>query len=252
MRLIKTTSSSLTPLFLLLLFISLSGIISCSKTSSHDSSLVQQSDTTITDSTIFIDITLNNSRLLGVQNSSAGPYYWSTLTGYLPVDTLTYGYNRIGSIFTFQGLTQPPGFFFGKGNYGNILALSNTTLLPANFVDSFFAPGNYNYSIKGNDTSFNFIGTSTDTILIFPSTETKTLLTPGINIIWNDANGTNWETCKGTADQAGSYFTITSVKVIQAVPLACVITANFACKLYDGNGNVINLTNGRFRLISLL
>ena len=206
-------------------------------------------DTTVTDSTVFLDITLNGSRIFGVQNLDAGSWLWGTLTGIIPVDPGTYGYNRPGSVFSYQGLDAAPGFAFGKGNYNNFPELYNSATLPVNFVDSFFAPANYNYSVATHDTTYSYLLVSaTDTVLVSNGPATQMLLTPGINILWNDSTGTIWQTFKGTGIQTGSYFTITSVKTIQANPLVCQVSAIFACKLYDGNGNVINLTNGKFRL----
>ena len=225
---------------------------SCKKVTDPSLIQVQKVDTTITDSTIYLDITLNGTRVLGVQKTNAGPYYWGTMAGINPVDASTYGYNRLGSVMTYQGQNASPGFAFGKGNYDDWIRLYYSNTLPANFVDSFFAPGNYAFSVLSHDTTFSYLGNATDTVINLGTTVTDTLLTPGINMLYSDKKGTLWQTFRGTADQTGSYFTIVSVQTLQDYPLVCMVTAKFACKLYDGAGNVLNLTNGKGRFVVYL
>jgi hypothetical protein len=225
---------------------------SCAKKTELSVTQGQTVDTTITDTTVYLDITLNGSRLLGVQNTSGGPYYWSTVAGLNPVDNTTYGYNRIGSVFTYEGLSAYPAFAFGMGNYNNWLSLYYYNTLSPNFIDSFFAPGNYTYSILTHDTTISYLGSSTDTVIQLTNPFTGTLLSPGVNLLWNDNTGTIWETFKGTADQTGSYFTITSVQPLHSTPPACLVTASFACKLYDNGGQVIILTTGKGRFMVYL
>lgn len=225
---------------------------SCKKVQNPSLSQIQAVDTTITDSTIYLDITLNGTRVLGVQNLNAGPFFWGTMVGVNPVDNTTYGYNRLGSVMTYQGQNSSPGFAVAKGNYDDWLRLYYSNTLPVNFVDSFFAPGSYNYSVLSHDTSFTYLGSATDTVINLGVTVTDTLLTPGINILYSDNKGVVWQTFRGTADQTGSYFTITAVKTVQANPVVCMVTASFACKLYDGNGNVLTLTNGKGRFLVYL
>jgi hypothetical protein len=121
--------------------------------------------------------------------------------------------------------------------------------LPVNTVISFFQPGDYGYARTGMDTTITYLG---DTATIFGNPLTKTLLTDGINLFWTDSAGKIWETFAGSADQTGSYFTI-----IKNQPYSnsnpnyanyTIITTAFDCKLYDGQGGVIHLTNGKFRL----
>jgi hypothetical protein len=103
------------------------------------------------------------------------------------------------------------------------------------------------------DTSYNYLGTPTDTVTLFYRTYTRTLLSPGICVAWEDSLGTVWETFNGSADQSGSRFTITDVNPIMngnttGKPIRAIISAAFDCLLYDDKGNSKHLTDGRFRL----
>ena len=79
-------------------------------------------------------------------------------------------YNRVVSNFVENSAEFSPGFQFGKGNLG----FHMIGTLPVNFTDSFFSPGNYNYSVKTVDTSYNYLGTPTDTATLFDRTYTRT------------------------------------------------------------------------------
>lgn len=214
------------------------------------SNSINKVDSAITDTTIFIDITLDNNRILRIQNPNAGPLYWGTEWGALSTDTTVFSYNRLGSSFVANEGNLSPSLEFGKGNIDNYLGIVHPNLLPANFEDSFFAPGNYAYSMKTNkDTTYNYLGSATDTVTLFANTYTRTLLTPGVNFLWVDSTGTSWETINGSGDQTGSYFTITNNQpvIVDGAIRGAIITAKFVCNLYDDKGHVMRLTNGQFR-----
>ncbi|MDE3213355.1 MAG: hypothetical protein KGM98_08980 [Bacteroidota bacterium] len=239
-------------LAILALGISCFQLSSCKKMQNPSLSQVQTVDTTLTDSTIYLDITLNGTRVLAVQKLGAGPYYWGTLVGINPVDSTTYGYNRLGSVMTYQAQNSSPAFGWALGNYNDWIRLYYYNTLPSNFVDSFFAAGNYNYSVLTHDTTFTYLGSTTDTVIKLGTTVTDTLLSPGINMLYSDNKGVLWQTFWGSTDQTGSYFTIQSVKTVKTSPLVCMVTASFACKLYDQHGNVLTLTNGKGRFLVYL
>jgi hypothetical protein len=253
-----TNNISLPPVRILLFFVSVVGLFSCSKEVSSSGSTmilitnpIPVMDSTLTDSTLYIDITLDGNRILRIENGEQGPLAWGTEFGLSTADSSVYGYNRLGSSFVSPTSLFEPSFYFGKGNV-DFPEVRNSDLLPGNFTDSFFAPGNYNYSIKTGDTSFNYLGSPSDTVTKFANTLIKTLLSPGINLSWLDSAGTFWETINGTADQTGSFFTITASHIttltLASKPQGSIVTAKFDCLLYDNKGHSMHLTNGQFRL----
>lgn len=75
----------------------------------------------------------------------------------------------------------------------------------------------------------------------------------GVEIRWTDAAGTEWSSAWGAADQTGSNFTVTSrVNNDEKPPYVLgpryKVKGTFNCKLYDGKGNSIDLTDGKFHL----
>jgi hypothetical protein len=227
---------------------------SCSKglNSPNELQVFTASDTTITDSTIFVDLTLDGNRVLGVQSSLAESYAWGTLFDGLLGDTSIYFYNRFGSCLTSNDISSLPSFSFSFGNWNDVLSRHNIARLPSNFIDSFFTAGSYPFSTKTKDTSFSYIGTTNDTLTSWPFQRTLSLLSPGVNILWQDSTGVYWQTLSGTSDQTGSYFTIVEAKPVYEAaspyPYAVTLYVKLDCKLYDGMGRSIHLTNGRFRL----
>ncbi len=225
----------------MLIAIFMATFISCQK-NSVTPPVVVDPVVVLTDSSIYIDFTIGSTRTLGVQNVSAGSTWGSYWPGALgPTgDSSIYHHNRIGAIFTKTALLSQSAFIFTKGNAATLEGLVGTALPTPGFINSFFTVGNYTYASKGNDT----------TVIDANNKSTKLhLLTDGITLAWNDAAGTLWTSFNGSADQAGSYFTITKVEYPFGPTWAnlAMITANFDCKLYDGNGNSIHLINGKFR-----
>ena len=201
---------------------------------------------TITDTSIYIDITINNTRTIGIEiaNRKSGTNWSQLWGGYFPTgDSSAYSGNRLYTAFL-QDSLAPAAFYFSKGNH--VLGPSGVLQRPlpaASFLDSFFAAANYAYAAKANDTSYqlppNTIGGSIK----------QHLLTDGITIAWRDPAGKLWTSFNGLADQTGSFFTIAKNELIKPAgygPLTAV-TAKFDCKLYDNSGHVLHITNGRFR-----
>jgi hypothetical protein len=225
------------------------GIQGCTKgINAINNSMTNSQDRTITDTSIYIDITLDNNRILRIENAN-NPSTWGIVWGAGPNDSTVFPYNRVVSDFVENSSEFSPGFQFAKGNLG----FHTIGTLPLNFTDSFFSPGNYVYSVKTVDTSYNYLGTPTDTVTLFDRIYTRTLLSSGISVAWEDSLGTTWETFNGSADQSGSRFTITEVKPITNgnttdKPIGAIISATFDCLLYDNKGNSKHLTNGSFRL----
>jgi hypothetical protein len=254
----KTGHTNTTGILLLLVFIFFLTIISCKK-SNAPSPVVTVTpplnndplDTAITDSAFYMDITLNGQRVLGVINGLGNQWSWGIIGPGLLADSNTYTHNRVGVIFVPATKSQLPMFAFSKGS------ILFDALLPdyqsINTTNSFFAPGNYGYSVHTHDTTYDRIP---GTIIVFPTPITQTLLSDGANIFWQDSTGKAWETCFGTADQTGSYFTIVknepgSQTDYPGYVNGTIVTAKFDCNLYDGLGNKMHLTNGRFRLTLL-
>jgi hypothetical protein len=204
-------------------------------------------DSTITDTTIFIDITLDGNRILRIENA-ADTATWVIQWGPYATDSTIYPYDRVGSFFVQNTGDGSPGFEFTKGRVG----FHDLGGLPADFGDSFFAPGNYTFAVKTTDTSYSYYGIPGDTITKFDQTFTKTLLSDGVSILWQDGNGTLWTTFKGAATQTSSFLTISGTKPIMngnttGKPVGAVVTATLDCILYDGKGGSKHLTSGRFR-----
>ncbi|TVR82116.1 MAG: hypothetical protein EA412_02020 [Chitinophagaceae bacterium] len=68
----------------------------------------------------------------------------------------------------------------------------------------------------------------------------------GVEIEYKDASGTVWSTSNGSGMQAGSSFEVINHYSNHFDTYTPYITeAVFSCKLYDDNGNVMELNNGR-------
>jgi hypothetical protein len=242
--------SRINPMLLCGIMFSLIGMTACTKdvrSNAPVKTTTLDADTVITDTSIFIDFTIGNDRIFQVQNAN-NPNTWYIVWGISPADSTVYPYNRLSSAFTSPGANFTPSLEFSKGNVG----FHRVGSLPLNFTDSFFAAGNYSYSVKTADTTYNYIGTATDTLTLFSKYYTKTKLSDGINILYYDSLGTAWETFNGTADQTGSSFTVLSAQPINngnttGKPIGALVTATFDCMLYDNKGNSKHLTKGRFR-----
>ena len=237
---------------LCLLFCLIIAFVSCSKSNSAST----PSDTTVitdaalsselTDTSIYIDITVNNQRTLRVETYATGPKYWGESWGGIIVDSNLYPYNLLGCTFVPTEAADKQVFAFSKGSqpyYGN------ADVFPTDFINHFFAAGNYPYAVKTNDTTVQVLGDSL-TVLAFPLTKIK--LSSGVHFLWIDSAGTTWETSKGSADQTGSYFTITGSVPGPAHgslnnPYRTLVSASFDCILYDDNGHSMHVTNGKFR-----
>jgi hypothetical protein len=64
---------------ILISFFSVTGISSCSKGLTLTPHLIIFTDSTVTDSTTFIDITLDNNRILRIEDGGFSPLSWVTL-----------------------------------------------------------------------------------------------------------------------------------------------------------------------------
>ncbi len=240
---------------MLLLSATIATISSCKKDSSGSLQSVSHLDTVLTDTSIFIDFVLDGKRIFGIQKENAGIYEGGQEWGNFLTDTSIFNWNRIGSSFVNGNTKGLPYFAFTKGSINLSKShYSDSTPGPVLYkaVDTFFQSGNYNYAVRTHDTTYNYY--YNDAIL--DSSVTHSLLSSGITILWIDAMGKTWQTFDGTANQTGSYFTILKNEVI-ANPNAPgytsinIITVQFACNLYDKAGNVMHITNGKFRLAQI-
>jgi hypothetical protein len=182
-------------------------------------------------------------------------------SGNFPMDTTVsiYALNRIGG--TFDSLTSTlPGLGFSKGdiNYLSYGYPHSYYLMKSDVLDSFFQAGNYSYSQLSKDTSYTVVYDSKgDTLTGYINPISGKILTSGIQLSWFDAAGKVWKSYLGTGDQSGSYFKIIKAESVPNTDIPgysgyTIVTAEFSCNLYDGLGNLIHLTNGKFRLWALV
>lgn len=242
--------------FLLLLL----GFTSCQK-GINGPGTTNTIDSTITDTTQFIDLTLNGNRVFEISSTTAAAdanwkwYPVSSFWGFELPDSLYYPLSSLKSGLRNGDPLAIPAFYFLKNSYGlSLEAYINskqwwTPLVKKTFIDSFFQAGNYSYAVStSKDTTFSFTP--------FSDPVTRKLLGTGMQISWVDSKGTVWQTTKGSGDQTNSFFSIsdntslpfTFITGYSDYTESTLISASFQCNLYDDNGNVIRLTNGRFRL----
>jgi hypothetical protein len=236
--------------------------VSCRKTLNGSLPNTTPVDSTVTDTTLFIDVQSGPQRIFQISSSTAATnsnWSWYPLIGFWGTrfpDTLHYQFSSLKGGLTMNDDTSviKKGFYFLKNSYGlNLEAYTSSRhwvspLILRSFIDSFFRPGNYSYAASTNkDTTYNAIGQSV----------TKMFLGTGVQLIWVDSTRKIWASSQGSADQANSFFTITKNT---SVPFSfeagyenyaetTTVTASFQCNLYDGTGNVLHLTNGRFRFL---
>ncbi len=236
------------PAIALILF---SGLLSCRKSSPVLSGNILNADTVITDTTIFIDVTLDGKRTLGILDPALNPPAWGNIWSPIDPDTSIFIYDRAGTSFAKNTPNSLPQFSFSLGNvnlFSKPPGQPPAYIIEVSVADSFFSPRNVDYSQYAGDTSFSVVG---DSITVFARRLSRKLLSPGVNISWVDSTGTVWETLYGAADQTGSYFTIMAFRLRNAAlpgyANIVTLTASFACTLYDGKGHSIRLTQGRLR-----
>jgi hypothetical protein len=246
----------------LLLFV-LFNFCSCRKEYSYEDGPKTVTDSTITDSTLFIDVTIDGKRYFAINSREENEWNW-ILTNTRSFNLQLNKYFFLSSFTTGLGKTihydswyadGVPQFYFSKTESGVDIALNNTNstnvfTFTSGFLDNFFKIGQSPYSISGGkDTTFTpyrLYGDTTD--------YTRKLLGSGVQITWIDSTGKIWQTSNGPATQTGSNFTITENNYFKFFDpsfngyAGTTVAANFDCMLYDDNGNSLPLKNGRFRL----
>lgn len=183
-------------------------------------------DTTVTDTSYYTDVTIDGARTFYIsgQNGS-GMYYggsgvrYSGITNtFNTLDSEGYFYNT--NYIEFDKYESPQ--LFGAISDYNVSTFNQ-------WINSNYAAGEYSYFDKGASLTVK----------------------NGIILVWTDKNGVKWQTNFG--DQTGSRFTISKSEVTQGQNSGYItgvsITAIFNCKLYDNNGNMKMLSNGRLRLV---
>jgi hypothetical protein len=141
------------------------------------------------------------------------------------------------------------GLYYGgtniNGYYSGINGAATANNFAASYLEFFKGP----LTINGNDT------TAQEIAFLAPgsySYSTNPAILNGVGFVWADANGKIWKTDYGSAEQQGSNFTITDAK-LNYLPngrlVSIAFTAVFNCKLYDDNGNIKLLSNGKLRLL---
>jgi len=66
----------------------------------------------------------------------------------------------------------------------------------------------------------------------------------GVVVFYIDINEKRWSTDQGSADQTGSSFEIIEHEAYEDAGSEARTKATFECKLYDGQGNVMTVTDG--------
>ncbi|MFN3405602.1 MAG: hypothetical protein ACK40G_16005 [Cytophagaceae bacterium] len=66
----------------------------------------------------------------------------------------------------------------------------------------------------------------------------------GVEVEWVDETGKLWSSALGAADQTGYTFLLSSISETEDER---IINCTFSCKLYDGLGNEVKLTDGIFK-----
>ena len=183
MKCVKMITSKSISVVLLLALLTLA----CNKELAYDVSDTNTGDSAIIDTSIFIDVTLDGQRTTGLQqlqnDNSYGPWY--SLWGKGFEDTSLYNLDFSG--VTFKQNVGNLIFTFFKGSiYFHESTSDNPLLASYSAADSFFAPGNYNYARKRNDTVYTLPANLNAVV-------TRTLLTDGIYLSWTDSTGTLWQ-----------------------------------------------------------
>ena len=211
-------------------------------------------DSTITDTTYYIDFTLDQKRVFEIWANVEG-WTWTPPWSIFG-DTLIYPYSGLHCELDAIPTGSIYGFYFSKNAYGLDMGAyfaKGWLLMKKSFVDSFFEAADYSYAtLLNRDTTY--------TSPLNPDASrprSQKLLGSGIHVIWFDSTGKIWQTTSGSADQTGSYFTIaksqshpyTSVPGYTNYAYATDIWAEFECNLYDGEGHMLHLANGKFHLL---
>ena len=70
---------------------------------------------------------------------------------------------------------------------------------------------------------------------------------PTAAIAWIDDNGNEWATYNGSGDQSGSSFRVVDTEAADDEDYVGMCQIEFTCKLYDKNGNMMQVTDGKAR-----
>ena len=226
---------------------------SCTKRSPLNA-IVKARDSTITDTTYYIDFTLDQKRVFEIAANVEG-WTWTPPWSIFG-DTLIYPYSSLHCELDAVPTGSVYGFYFSKNVYGVDMGpyfAKGWLLMKKSFVDSFFRAGSYDYAtLLNRDTTYiSSLNPDPD------RPRTQKLLSSGIQLIWFDSSGKTWQTTNGSGDQTGSYFQITksqsnpytSVPGYEDYSYASDIWAKFECNLYDGEGHMLHLAQGRFHLL---
>jgi hypothetical protein len=258
---LKTVLSNISSLAIAAIFCG--HFISCKKGNPVKSEN-QASGPIITDTTLFVDVTLDGIRYLGLGVLGDSSWNWGpvdirefnqNINKYCPLGSFTSGLGYFGQNSSWFSENLPQ-FYFTSNIEGLDKTLHNQNstsvfsfTLP--FVDSLFSRGNYPYALNTKrDTSFS----DDEGSITFSDTTvfTRKVLSSGILLTFIDSNGSVWQTTNGSDRQNGSAFTITGNNPKYSPSFngytSSVITANFNCILYDNSGDSMQLTNGKFRL----
>ena len=148
-----------------------------------------------------------------------------------------------GNSLSYAGITSDSNTYAALGTYYNTSFLEFDK---NNFPVHNSPPSGYDSAVFNAWALSNYVPGSYS----FFSTDSTLSVKNGIVIVWTDAVGDQWKTSEGS--QAGSYFSIASEEPqysgVSGYISGIHVTAVFHCTLYNGQGQSMQLVNGRFRL----
>lgn len=202
--------------------------MSCQKELSTISYTGIDADTTGTDTTITVIDTTTIIDTAAVLTSTTNPYYNVT----------------VGGVRYAQEVNGINGYEAGSGmggdydvSFGGSISLESPTLTGDQKSFTIEKGIYYGYQSATEDLFNGFFMPGT---YAYSSDATK-----GVSIGWTDNTGKIWSTSSGAADQTGSIFKIVSIADAPSLIKHYIkVKSEFSCKLYDGNGNTLTLTNG--------
>jgi hypothetical protein len=215
---------------ILILSILASGIFltSCQKDAATDPGA--QTVTTVTVRSNVIDTTLF---FKGTINGTNVKLYPDTIyTNFLgdSSNTIPMGHEYAPYSFIAKANTKTSPTTVMLANSGGIAIVFDTTTIPTNTI--------YRNIIKVKSYSYGKL-----------TTNKKANGISGARVFYIDANGVEWTTDKGVADQTGSTFAISyymDYSDPKAPGIFKKVKASFSCKVYDGLGNSKTISNGSF------
>jgi hypothetical protein len=179
----------------------------------------------IGDSVLFFQFSADNKNYKAIAYENS----------YIVASSLNWSGTEMDSGVVINSVILGPSVLLGVQGPNSLVlyrgVIKNYDALTATAFRNFFTLGSYNYEFLQD--------------VIPPFTPVKN----GIALRWSDENSVPWRTDNGSGNQTGSFFTITGKEDMvypwTFTPGSTRFTADFKCKLYDSQGNMKLLTNGK-------